>query len=210
MKGALLLVAIVALFASQANAQGNTTSICDRYSKTLNLTNNQLIGAVVTGVFTNITNPNVTSSLLYFFDGSTINYPGGVKVDFRNTSDARSLLLGLHLIQFFGRALNCTDGTIGGYAGLSLTQSHSFMMINASQFDYFNQIVLGVMAGYGVQPLDLTAAAGVLETTRSGVCTLCATPTTADTSAATSDTMSVTTATVVPSGSDASVLSFIA
>jgi len=92
-----------------------------------------------------------------------------------------------HLIQFFGAALGCSDGTIGTYAGANMTAAHNFMIINNANFNYFNQAVLGVMRGAGVTAADLTSVLAVLETTRVSICNQadCGNPTSVATSVAT-------------------------
>jgi len=142
-------------------------TICNRYSGALNLRNYDLVNTVVLGVFTNIT--TVGSPLVSFFDGSTVNFPGGMKVNFITAGMSQTVLV-THLIQFFGAALGCSDGTIGTYAGANMTAAHNFMIINNANFNYFNQAVLGVMRGAGVTAADLTSVLAVLETTRASIC----------------------------------------
>jgi len=142
-------------------------TICNRYSGALNLRNYDLVNTVVLGVFTNITTAG--SPLISFFDGSTINFPGATKVNFIAAGASQTTLVA-HLIQFFGAALGCSDGTIGTYAGANMTASHNFMIINNANFNYFNQAVLGVMRGAGVTAADLTSVLAVLETTRASIC----------------------------------------
>jgi len=127
------LFAIALLFALVSGQ-----SICTRYSAVLGITNNALVTTVVNGVFANITTAG--SPLLHFFDGTTLNYPNGTMVDFRQASMAQTILVS-HLVEFFGQALGCADMTIAAYTGVTMTLSHNFMAINHTQFVYFNQAV---------------------------------------------------------------------
>src|SRR5689334_15350099 len=104
------LVLLIVAFLSIASAQ----SICDRYSVIKNITNAQLVGAVVGGTFQNITAAG--SPIKSYFDGSFINFPGGRTINFLTDTNSQATL-SLHLVQFFGMALSCTDKTIATYAG---------------------------------------------------------------------------------------------
>jgi len=147
--------------------QPDCSTICNRYSGALGVSNYGLVSTVVSGVFANVSSAG--SPLLHFFDGTTVNFPGNMMIDFRVAGTSQTTLVA-HLIQFFGAALGCDDGTIGTYAGATMSASHSFMTINNANFNYFNQVVLGVMGGAGVTPADQTAVLGVLETTRVSIC----------------------------------------
>jgi len=159
-------ILIFCIFFALAFAQ--TQTICVKYSAALKLNNNQLVTAVVLGVFANITNAN--SPLLTFFNGAIINYPGNLLINFLTPNTTYQNTLVLHLVQFFGNALGCSDGTIGAYAGATMTASHNFMKITAPQFAYFEQAVESVMGGYGVTATDLATVQSVLETLRTMIC----------------------------------------
>jgi truncated hemoglobin YjbI len=146
--------------------QPDCTTLCNRYSALQLASNVQLVQQVVLLTVANIT---AGPPLKQFFDGTVVNYPGGQSVNFITNTTFQGVLV-LHLVQFFGQALGCTDGSIGPYQGATLVNSHSFMQINNAQFNYFNQVILGLLAFGGVAPADIAAAAAVLETTRNGVC----------------------------------------
>jgi len=148
---------------------GCKTSICDIYSNLLNITNRDLITAVVGGTFTTVL---ATPSLRKFFDGTlngTTNYV---------TNTTNAAILGAALGTFFGAALQCTDGTVDPYTGDSnMTRVHEHLPITSADFDGFNNILLGVLQSYAVIPAHVTAVSNVLNGTRSAICnTNCAPP----------------------------------
>jgi len=140
----------------------NPGSICDKYSIALNLTNNGLVGAVVDGTVKAVT----SDSLKRFFDGSL----GTNFLDPNNKAALDTLVL--HLIQFFGDkgALDCTDGSIGAYAGQTMKAAHAKLPIALADFNLFNNDLLGVMKAAGVAQVDLDATLKVLESTKGDIC----------------------------------------
>jgi len=182
----LFVLAIVFCFASCQ------TSFCDKYRKALNVTGNTLITNVILGVFGNITTPG--SPIKQFFDGTIINFPGGLLINFTIPGTTYQNTLVLHLVQFFFAALGCTDNTTGAYQGATLPNSHSFMAINNAAFGYFEAAVGGVLTKAGVSATDLAGAVTILETTRASICNQadCFPATTASTNAPTSATIAPT------------------
>jgi len=138
-------------------------TICNKYSIQGVTNNTALISSVVIGTFTAAINSPI---LLPFFNGS-INYVG-VQNYLTNTT-AQGILVA-HLIQFFGMALGCTDGTIGTYQGVTLTASHNILPINNLAFNTFNNALVGVLAAAGVTAADQATVLGVLNGTRAQVC----------------------------------------
>jgi len=148
-----------------AGAFAQQGSICDRYSTATGLNNSALVGTVI-GQVVGIVAVNQSSITAQFFNGQT---PPG-STNFLTNSAAFNTLF-LHLVQFFGVALGCTDGTIGAYTGNSnMAQVHAQFPINNASFVFFNKAVIDVMGGLGVAAADLTTVAGVLEGTRDAIC----------------------------------------
>jgi len=140
-------------------------NICNKYSVQGYLNNTGLITTVVVSTFTAAIN---APGLVNFFNGQ-ITYPG--VTNFLTNMTAQGILVA-HLVQFFGAALGCTDGTIGAYAGATLSASHVILPINGEAFNAFNSALLGVLTGLGVSATDVAAVGVVLESTRAQVCTL--------------------------------------
>jgi len=141
-----------------------SASICDKYSKALNLTNLKLVTTVVSGTVGKVT-ASGTNTLKYF-DGTK---PAG-STNFLDAKNAASLkALSDSLVSFFGGALGCTDGTITAYTGPTLAKVHSKMGISGAEFDFFNSQVIVVLAGAGVSGADQTAVLSVLESTRTDI-----------------------------------------
>jgi len=135
----------------------NCATFCDKYSQALGLTNNKLVTTVVTGVVGKITAPGVTT--LKYFDGTkpqgSLNY-----LDPKNADDLTALVGAL--VQFFGAALGCTDGSITPYTGPSMDKVHQPMGINAAESKFFNDQVIAVLAGAGVSAEDQATARKLL------------------------------------------------
>jgi len=193
------LVAIAGVLESTRSAVCNqadcfptppTQSICDRYANALGLVDQDLVSAIVAGVLANVTNPS--SPILKYFNGST-----GL-TDYTNPANSAQLtVLTQHLVEFFGMngVLSCSAGNFPAYTGRTLQAAHASMQITQSDFEYFNQVVLGVATAAGVTAADGATVATVLESTKSQVCTACApaTTTTAASTAATATTASTAT-----------------
>jgi len=160
MKVLFILAAILCVASCQQ-------SFCDKYRLALNVTGNTLITNVILGVFGNITTPG--SPIKMFFDGTVINFPGGLLINFTLAGTYQTTLV-LHLVQFFHAALGCTDNTTGAYQGATLPASHTFMSINNAQFGYFEAAVGNVLTKAGVSATDLAGAVTILETTRASIC----------------------------------------
>jgi len=124
--------------------------------------------AAITGVVNASVNAAVASPLLLpYFQGKIGNHG-----DF--TVPAKLSVLFNHLVQFFGQALGCSDGTIGTYAGQSLKDAHLGMNVSLAAFDTFNAAIMGVLATnpkLSVGSADYLTVYGVLNGTKSDVCT---------------------------------------
>jgi len=132
-------------------------SVCDKYSSVLNLTNGQLVKTVVDNTVTKIVAPNTVTKK--YFDGTK---PTGSTnfLDEKNADALKALVQSL--VQFFGGALGCSDGTIKPYTGPAMDKIHQPMMISANEFVAFNDAVVAVLAGAGVTDIDQVAVRIVL------------------------------------------------
>jgi hypothetical protein len=158
----------------------------------LNTTNYGLVSTVVTGTV----GAALASDLKQFFDGTT---PKG-STNFTDPSNMnRYNTLALHLIEFFGAALGCTDGTILAYGGNpNMKAVHANMPITPHFFNEFNQALIGVLAGAGVTPDDQDAVLAVLESTKADICnTDCAAMTSTSTTGDSAAVSTVASATLV-------------
>jgi len=137
-------------------------TICNTYSKALNLTNEALMYAVVNGVEFQVT---MNPELLQYFNGTK---PPGSR-DFTDPAN-RDLMAGLtkRLVAFFGGLTGCTmDPHFPKFKKTAnFRRLHQRMGISNSDFDMFNSIVLSVMQGAGVTQADLTTMKSLLETLR--------------------------------------------
>jgi len=141
----------------------SATSICDFYSTAKNLSNNALVSAVVSGTV----GAALGSPLKQFFDGTT---PAG-STNFTSAANSGALTtLEFNLVQFFGGALGCTDGTITTYTGPSMQIVHQNMPITLTYFQTFCSALLGVMGGFGVSQTDLNTVNATLQTTLPAIC----------------------------------------
>jgi len=73
------------------------------------------------------------------------------------------------LVQYFGGALGCSDGTITAYTGASLTSIHQPLLISLSAFNSFNAILNNVVLAYGVAAADAQAIQTLLESLQSQI-----------------------------------------
>jgi len=136
-------------------------SICDKYSAALALSNKALVSLIVSDTVGKLVGNDIT---LPYFNGK---FPAGT-TDF-TTNPALLANLQTHLVEFFGGALGCTDGTITPYAGASLQVVHKSMKVSPAAFDTFNSLLLSVLVEKGVASPDVNTVGGVLESTRTAV-----------------------------------------
>jgi len=68
----------------------------------------------------------------------------------------------LSLVQFFGGALACSDGTITPYTGPPMDKVHQPMGIAAAEFVSFNDAVIAVLSNAGVSDVDQVAVRIIL------------------------------------------------
>lgn len=134
-------------------------SICDKYTDALRstvLNNAGLVGAVLDGVFAKLLAPD--SLVIEYFNGVI---PSG-SIDYTK-GGADAAALATQLLSFFGDALGCTDGSIAPYTSTrSLKDIHNAMPIGVTEFAYFNQQVLDVLTGFGVESADVMAVDDLL------------------------------------------------
>lgn len=86
------------------------TSICDKYSNILRVTNLQLVTNVVTATIAALLKDPLE---LPFFNGK--QPPGSTDFTTNTRAAAR---LSSQLINFFGGALGCSDGSVPAYVGM--------------------------------------------------------------------------------------------
>jgi truncated hemoglobin YjbI len=142
-------------------------SICDRYSKALQVSNKELVSTVITGVFTAITSDG--SPILKYFNGQ--KPPGSMNfLSPKNKMALDGLANGL--VAFFGTALMCSDETVPPYGGAPLKAVHKLMKINENEFNFFNVQVLQVLRNAGVAAPDLAAVTKLLNSTKSDIVTV--------------------------------------
>jgi len=131
-------------------------SICDRYSQALKISNLDLLTSVVNGTVNKLVVDPITSP---FFNGQT---PAGSTNFLSDATQFKKLFD--ELVQFFGQALGCRDGTIPPYPANrpSLTTVHQPMGLSKVVFDKFNELLISVTAGAGVTPEDNAMILSVL------------------------------------------------
>jgi truncated hemoglobin YjbI len=155
---AVLFALIVLTFAEEQQ------SLCTKYSQALNISNKALVTTVVTSTIPGLVAANTPTKR--YFDGT---FPAG-STNFLAPENANALAaLVDSLVQFFGGALGCADGTISPYTGPSMAKVHSMMGITDVAFEFFNLQVITVMRSAGVQAADLAAVLSLLESLRSAI-----------------------------------------
>jgi len=123
----------------------------------LNVSNKGLVTKVVNDVVGRIVAPKALTKK--YFDGTK---PSG-STNFTDPSNSDALKdLVTSLVQFFGSALDCSDGTISPYTGPTMDKVHQPMGINSPEFIFFNDQVVGVLAAAGVTEQDQVAVRIVL------------------------------------------------
>jgi hypothetical protein len=131
-------------------------TFCQKYSAALRISNKALVETVVNATIAEIFKPS--SGIRRYFDGThpnqTINF--GTNIPAQNN-------LRNKLVQFFGAALGCSDGTIPTYNGRSMEDAHKRLSIDYFSHAQFNRIVVSVLAGAGVEREDLATAARLLD-----------------------------------------------
>jgi len=148
----LFLFALFAVaFCTQSKRQDD--SICDKYSQALKINNSALVNTVVNGVVMKLVS-GANSITTKYFD---VTKPKG-SLDYTDAKNAKALgeLVG-NLVSFFGAALGCSDGSIAAYTGSPMDKVHQPMGINVFESIAFNDAVIGVLAGAGVDELDQVA-----------------------------------------------------
>jgi len=79
------------------------------------------------------------SSTAIFFNG----VQPALSTDYTNPANQAALnSLSMGLIQFFGAALKCTDGTVAPYSGDTLVNLHSPLGISVAVFNDFNDLLV--------------------------------------------------------------------
>jgi len=139
-------------------------SVCDKYASSLGISDVTLIGVVVNGTLAGVL---ANSSTAPYFNGGL---PPGGATDFTDPANVGALnALRNHLIQFFGMALGCSDGSVPPYTGPSMSIVHQPLGIPQNVFDSFNQILVGVTAAANVSVADQQAILATLNTLQSAI-----------------------------------------
>jgi len=131
-----------------------SVSVCDKYSRLLNISNNALISLVVNRTISGLLADPLTAP---YFTGVT---PPGTKDFTKNPNALQKLFNGL--VQFFGGGLGCSDGSISQYTDADLASLHQPLGITAAVSQRFNSILLGVTSGAGVTTDDNSIISGIL------------------------------------------------
>jgi len=156
-----ILAIVFVIFAACVLQSRAQPSICVKYAALLNLTQTTLVNSVVVGTFMNVTANGTPTQR--DFNGSLTN-----TTDYITNTTAQGILV-TGLVNFFGALLGCT--TTANYTGPSnMVLVHQYLIIDNATFEYFNNALLGVMAGAGVNATDLANVAAVLESFRSSIC----------------------------------------
>jgi len=136
-------------------------SFCDRYSAILQANDHDVVYAIINRtVYKVVANP-IT---LPFFNGQR---PANA-VNFLIDPNALANLIE-QLVEFFGQALGCTDGTINKYGGRSMLNVHRNMGLSVNEFNTFNNLVLLSMKEFGVTQTDLGLVMTVLQGLQSDI-----------------------------------------
>jgi len=139
-------------------------SICDKYSQALNISNNGLVSKVVGDVVGRVVAAGAPTKK--YFDGTK---PAG-SINFLNPKNSGALTeLVASLVQFFGGALDCSDGTITPYTGPTMSKVHQPMGISSPEFVFFNDQVVQTLAAAGVTEQDQVAVRIVLNGLKTAV-----------------------------------------
>jgi len=154
--------------------------------------------AVISSVVNASVNLAIASPLLLpYFQGKI-----GTHGDF-TTDMTKFNLLFTHLVEFFGLALGCSDGTIGNYTGQTLKDAHFGMNVSLAAFDAFNAAIMSVIAtAIPTTNPDYNTIYGVLNGTKSDVCTApdCGGSSTSTTGGTTTTTTTAKTTTTTTGG----------
>jgi len=159
----LLVLCVIATFLYTSEAR---VTFCDKYASALSVNDSYLVGQVVSKTVAAALASGDTE-LKQFFDGKT---PAG-STDFTTNTGAFNTLFA-HLVEFFGSALGCSDGTIGTYQGnTDLKAVHAQMPITLAFFNAFNNAVISSCQSLGVtDQTDLNGVLTVLQSTMSLIC----------------------------------------
>lgn len=146
-------------------AQSEQQSICYKYATIANYTQVQLMTAILSSVITNVSSAGTPT--FADFNGSLVN-----TTDYSNNVTAQNILVAA-LVAFFGApsAFNCNATGFPQYNGSTdMKAVHQYLIINNATFEYFNGVVVGVLAGLQVSMADQMTVYNLLESFRSTVC----------------------------------------
>lgn len=156
----ILLLLIVAL------AVTNGQTFCEKYSTLLMVNNSALVSIVVDDTIGAVV--NTSNGIAKYFNGGV-----STGIDYTNPANSAQLTaLRTGLIQFFGGALGCSDGSIAPYTVKDITPFHTHLNIGFLDYFKFNNLLLNVMLNRGVIAADVAVVAGVLDTLRKNCCVI--------------------------------------
>jgi len=141
--------------------QSPSASFCDRYSSALGLSNYGLINYTVSNAFQLFLADPVMNP---YFTGQTPQD----QTNFQTNAAAGSNLLN-GVIDFFGVALGCTDGTIPKYTGKAMDVIHQPLYITQNANTQFTVHVIAVLNMAGVTTADQNAVQMTLQSLNSQI-----------------------------------------
>jgi len=159
-----MISALVVFISALICVSYSQDSICDKYAQAGSITCLQLVTTVIQKTVGKIT--VASAPTLKYFDGTkpanSTNFlaPG-------NAAELNALIQSL--IQFFGGALDCGDGTILPYSGPKMSVVHQPMMIGEFESVFFNDQVVQVFKDLGATDEDQVAVRIVLKSLKTSI-----------------------------------------
>lgn len=156
---ALICIFILALFGSIASS-----SLCTDYAAILGVSEEVLMNSTVTDVAIAVATCGPTCPTAAWFNGTN----GRAGTDFLTNPEAFNSLVG-KLMGYFGQAnaLGCSAAFTNKFPAptVDMRSAHAEFQkpVDRAAFEYFNQAVIRVLAGYGVSNADLATVAKYLD-----------------------------------------------
>jgi len=163
----MIKIILISLFLFALFAFSNATSICDTYTPS-NGTNKEFMTGFISAVVGAVAGDGTPTQA--YFDGTIGTDSDGNTHDFLTNTTALGTLI-TNLVEFFGGALGCSDGSIAAYTGPEMDVVHKNNMIDKVAFEYFDQQVVMIAQVAGVSHDDQVTIAGALESFRGDICT---------------------------------------
>jgi len=141
------------------HAQNN---VCEKYSDVLKINNLQLVTKILDGALPGI----VSGPTKKYFDGSKPNH----SLNYLDPANSAQLAaLKTSLVQFFGTAMECSDGSIPAYSGPPMDKVHQKMGISSFEFNHFNDQVFNAVKALGATEEDAVAVKILLNTYKQSI-----------------------------------------